>query len=486
MRLNKLAPAVPRDLDTIIHKAIAREPERRYATAAALADDLRRFVDGRSILARRASVAERAVRWCRRNPWVAGLSAAVFVSLVLGMGASTTLAVRAITAEAATRKQRDRAELEATRFKAVSEFLRKDMLAQASVGNQPTRESAPDPDLKVRTALDRAAANIGNRFAGQPLVEASIRQTIGETYYQLGLFSQARPHLERAIELRRSAQGDEDAETFSAMHSLGVLLDDDGKWTEAERYLVPAMEGLRKTRGADDLETLEAMANVGNLYSQLEKTKEAETLLSQALDGFRRTRGDQDVLTLRPDGQPRDGQPRPEENCASRAIGRGSRPKIAERRSGPITPIPWERGATWRRFMRRMASQREAEHLLNDVLQDMRRVLGDKHPDTLYTLAIIAEHYMNQRKMDEVEKYAADALEGSRTVLNDKHQVRAAALGFLASRVCSPSRLEETRAGVDRVGGTFTFPLGALTTTSLREGMGRRAAPHLPGRVFPG
>ena len=48
-RLNRLAPKVPRDLETIIHKAIARVPEQRYATAALLAEDLRRFIEGRPI-----------------------------------------------------------------------------------------------------------------------------------------------------------------------------------------------------------------------------------------------------------------------------------------------------------------------------------------------------------------------------------------------------------------------------------------------------
>ena len=161
------------------------------------------------------------------------------------------------------------------------------------------RESLPDPELKVRTVLDRAAATIGGRFAGEPLVEAPIRQTIGESYFEIGLFSQARPHLERAIELRCAALGADDGETFVAMRSLGDLLFGDGKWTEAERYLVSAMEGLGKTNGPDDAETLKAMADVGNLYNQLNKQSEAETLLSRAVDGLRRTRGDQDVLTLR-------------------------------------------------------------------------------------------------------------------------------------------------------------------------------------------
>ncbi len=112
-RLNKLAPKVPRDLETIIQKAISREPERRYGTAAALAEDLRRFLGGHTILARRASTAERAWRWCRRNPWVA-FSIAV---LCLGTTISIWQAVRATmagraarAAEAATGKERDRAE----------------------------------------------------------------------------------------------------------------------------------------------------------------------------------------------------------------------------------------------------------------------------------------------------------------------------------------------------------------------------------------
>jgi serine/threonine protein kinase len=77
--LRKLAPGVPRDLETIISKAMAREPAGRYATAAALADDLQRFVEDRPILARRTSAAERLARWCRRSP---GLAAAVGLAAV--------------------------------------------------------------------------------------------------------------------------------------------------------------------------------------------------------------------------------------------------------------------------------------------------------------------------------------------------------------------------------------------------------------------
>jgi eukaryotic-like serine/threonine-protein kinase len=82
-RLKSEAPTVPHDLETIIEKAIAREPVQRYATAAALADDLQRFLDDKPIQARRASQRERLGRWCRRNPWLATLLSVVTALLVV-------------------------------------------------------------------------------------------------------------------------------------------------------------------------------------------------------------------------------------------------------------------------------------------------------------------------------------------------------------------------------------------------------------------
>ncbi len=110
-RLDRLNREVPRDLVTIVHKAIDRDPARRYATAAALAADLQRFIDDEPIQARRASPAERALRWCRHNPAVAGLLAAVAVLLVGVAGVSTVAAFRIAGArDEATRNAREALE----------------------------------------------------------------------------------------------------------------------------------------------------------------------------------------------------------------------------------------------------------------------------------------------------------------------------------------------------------------------------------------
>jgi WD40 repeat protein len=88
-RLERLNREVPRDLMTIVHKAIDRDPRQRYASAGELAADLQRFTNDEPIKARPLSSAEQFARWCRHNPIVAGLIAAAIV--VTGVGFLTTL-----------------------------------------------------------------------------------------------------------------------------------------------------------------------------------------------------------------------------------------------------------------------------------------------------------------------------------------------------------------------------------------------------------
>ncbi len=182
-----LVPKVPRDLETIIHKAVEREPSRRYATAATMAEDLRRFLEGRPILARQTSKAERMARWLRRNPWVT----AFLVALALGLLASAWQAVRATQAERAARrrrrrpgKERDRAEEETAKTKnsesearAVLDFFQNKIMAAARPAGQ---EGGLGKDVTLRAAGRRGrATGSATSFAEQPAVEASIRNTLG-------------------------------------------------------------------------------------------------------------------------------------------------------------------------------------------------------------------------------------------------------------------------------------------------------------------
>src|SRR5262249_14285892 len=84
-RPRKLNPAVPRDLETVVLKAIARDPAHRYPTPADMAEDLKSFLEDRPVKARRISNAERLWRWCRRNPGIAALGGVLTAVLVVGL-----------------------------------------------------------------------------------------------------------------------------------------------------------------------------------------------------------------------------------------------------------------------------------------------------------------------------------------------------------------------------------------------------------------
>ncbi len=120
-RLDRLNRTVPRDLVTIVHKAIDRDPAHRYATAAECAADLQRFIDDEPIHARRVTPAERFLRWCRHNPAVAGLLAAVAVLLV-GVAAVSLIAAFRI---AGARDEATRNALEALEAKEKESVQRK-------------------------------------------------------------------------------------------------------------------------------------------------------------------------------------------------------------------------------------------------------------------------------------------------------------------------------------------------------------------------
>ena len=100
----RLQPKVPRDLDTICLKCLRKAPGDRYPSAQALADDLKRFVEGRPILARPVGRPERFRRWCGRNPGVAALIGGIWFSLLSGIGTSTYFMVRAFDEAERTRQ----------------------------------------------------------------------------------------------------------------------------------------------------------------------------------------------------------------------------------------------------------------------------------------------------------------------------------------------------------------------------------------------
>jgi hypothetical protein len=175
---------IPRDLEAICLKAMAKEPGRRYATAAEAGADLRRFLAGEPIQARRVGAAEHAWRWCRRNPAVAGPGAAAFLAMALGTALSTAQAIRARRAVAAERAANVVARAREAEMRAVLEFKFACMLARkftrAPGCSRQWAELTMKPDLSQNRPASSSLVLDGERYpVTTPLkVQAMTRWTI--------------------------------------------------------------------------------------------------------------------------------------------------------------------------------------------------------------------------------------------------------------------------------------------------------------------
>jgi tetratricopeptide (TPR) repeat protein/predicted Ser/Thr protein kinase len=407
-RLSSINRSYRGDIETIVAKALEKDKARRYASAAGLAGDIGRFLTDEPIVARPASATYQLQKFARRHRAVVAGVAAVFVVLVAGIIVSTWEAARA-SRESATAK-------------GVNDFLQNDLLAQASANTQARPDTKPDPHLEVRTALDRAAVHIGGKFERQPLVEASIRQTIGKTYMDLGLYPEAQRQLERALDLRHRILGDEHSDTLAAMNELATLYRDQGEYSQAEPLFNKVLELRRRALGQEHPDTLKTMNSVSELYRQQGKYGQAEALYAKVLEHQRRVLGGRHPETLvsmnnlallyRDEGKYEQA-----EALLTQAL---SAQRGVQGEEHPDTLTSMNNLAL---VYRSQGKYGQAEALYAKVLEIRRHVLGEEHPDTLTSMNNLAGalSYLSQGHNAEVEALLTKVLEVRRRVLGEDH-----------------------------------------------------------------
>jgi serine/threonine-protein kinase len=221
----RLVRALRGDLDTIVMVALRKEPERRYGSVAALAEDLERYLDGRPVAARLGGWRYRAGRFVRRYRVAVAAGGLLAATLIAGIAATTWQARRA-RAEAA------RALTERAKAEQVSAFLQ-EMLAAADADSAEDRERPRGAQVTVARVLDAASERLG-RFSGQPEVEAALRRALGNSYRGLGLYEPAFRELRASLALTRQVFGDVHIETARARYWLQAAYFYGARYREAE------------------------------------------------------------------------------------------------------------------------------------------------------------------------------------------------------------------------------------------------------------
>jgi eukaryotic-like serine/threonine-protein kinase len=339
---------------------------------------------------------------------------------------ATTERNRAIEAEAQATAERNRAldeqqraDREAAMATSINQFLQFDLLAQASAEGQAAG-SKPDPDIRVRTVLDRAAARIGEKFSETPEVRASVESTIGKTYEGLGLYPEAERHFTNALELTRQLAGPDDLETLRLSRELGGLYRAQGKLAEAETLLDATVRIHRRVNGVRDPETLAATEALSTVLAQQGKFAQAEPLMKDALATARQVFGADHPTTIRmTTGLAgvyfRQGKSDEAEPLLKSALEARRRTLGADH---PTTVGLVNNLAVLYHNQRRFG---DAEPLMLEVLDARRRAFGDEHIETLNAMNNLGAVYAGLGKDDEAEPLYAQALDGTRKAMGSEH-----------------------------------------------------------------
>ncbi len=265
-------PAPPtgldRDLDAIVRTATHKEPDRRYASAEQLGDDLSRFLDGRPIQARPDTIGYRFGKLIRRNRTAT-------VASVLAVGSLIAMVVVSRQQARVAAAERDRARIEAAKANRVTSFVQ-EMLRSAD-----PRESSPD--LSVAAALAAATARADSALAEDPEVLASVLTAIGRSYLGLGRYDEAEPPLRRALALRESATPPRPADIAASLHHLGLVHLERGDLAPAESLFRRALDQIRGADPIDSAALARVLNDLGDLLQYAGDLPGAETAHREAL-----------------------------------------------------------------------------------------------------------------------------------------------------------------------------------------------------------
>jgi len=363
------------DIDRIVMTAMRLEPEQRYVTIKAFADDLERYLSGKPVAARGASSLYRASRFVARHRTGVAATVAAFLMLAMVSGLALHQASEA-------RAQRDLVEVEARRAVAARDFLI-DMIKRAD-----PFENADSPTLAG--ALRQALPDLDRNFAGQPELEARLRYAVGYALQNLGEIDVARDQFERALELRRDAAAAERAEVHDGLAIVAWWESDfDKAATSFERAL--AVLGETDAELSDSARKLRVtvLANWSAMLIDVGDFARSEELALHALEA-----SDEDP-SLDP------------ETLAS----------------------IWSTIATSREGLHR---KQEALAAFQRSLEIQREATGEMHPSYALVLNNLALLYYSMDRLGDAISAMSESVRIRRATLGDRHPQTATALFNLA------------------------------------------------------
>ncbi|MFQ5572340.1 MAG: protein kinase, partial [Rhodothermales bacterium] len=326
------------DLDAIILKALRKEPEHRYASAEAFCEDLKRYLNGLPVLARRGSVGYRARKYVERNRWSIAAIAAIML-LLIGYAVTVTLQAEQIA------RERDRARLEAFKTEEVNERMID--LFSVSDANEARRDR-----ITAREILEEGTRRVRKELGNQPEVQAEALSVIGRIYERLGFYDESVHLMDSALSIRRQVLRAPHLDLAEGLHHLGTALKNAGHYDQAEQTLREAVR-MWNALPAFQKHAAKSMVALGRLLADKNDFATADSLYRATL-------------------------------AIQRALGQEAENDLTKTLSETALLVHNE------------GDYAAAESLYHETLALQRKLLGENHPDIVTTLVNLAGLYLDR------------------------------------------------------------------------------------------
>jgi serine/threonine protein kinase/tetratricopeptide (TPR) repeat protein len=378
----RLARLLRGDLDTIVLKALAKEPERRYGSVRDLADDLRRHLRREPVHARPDNFAYRLSTFLQRNR-TAGAAAIVVLA---GLVATTWQARRAERARAVAEAARRQAE-------EVSDFL-------IGIFEASDPQQAPVDPALATAILERGVAR-ADQLAEQPAVRARLLDALGMVFLNLGRYDDAHRLVTQALGIRMATFGTTHADVAVSLQHMGQVKRAMGEYSAAETVYRQALDIQQRVLGPDDPATAQTLSDIAFLLPYLGRAAEAESAYRE-------------VLAIRRRSLP------PDDPAIGDAILR-------------VAAILRSEGRT-----------AQAESVGREGIAFRERVLGPDHPDVGAAIISVADYVAeDSTRRAEAERMYRQGLDIQRHVLGDRHLALQHGMNNLAELLVAAGRYRE-------------------------------------------
>ncbi len=404
------------DIETIIAKALDRDPDRRYEHANAFGDDLNRYLMDQPILARKASTWYQLRKFSKRNPALVSLVIIVFVVLVSAV-IMTNFALREAN------KEREIAQTQQRAQELTALFVTEDLF---SAGNP---DFGGDSGISLLDAMRSASDTIPDRFEGAPEAEASISFTMGDQFRLMNDFEKARFHLERSVELSHELP---DLHIDVLLHRYNSLIDlynDIDDLDLALEYILKARELMDAHPEVSHLIHIDTLVQHASLMYYIRDIEQSSEIFQQAYDlgeiHAPMYNGTVDAATAL--AMVYTNLERFDEAQTMHERGIELRMEI----NGPENPATLQAKDNFAIQLIRVEKHDQALALLNDVLETRLRVFGEDHNKTLLTYTLIGRVHSVLEEYELAEELLLRSYQGLVDLLGVDHRYTKVAKDYL-------------------------------------------------------